>query len=76
MLEVRLLGKFEVKHNGRSISISSRPAQSLFAYLILSAGTSHRREKLAGLLWPDLLDELARDHLHHALPPLSPDQSE
>src|SRR5262249_15858807 len=67
MLEVRLLGRFEVKYKKKSIDISSRPAQSLFAYLMLSAGTSHRREKLAGLLWPDSLEETARDNLRHAL---------
>ena len=67
MLKVRLLGMFEVKHKKNSINISSRPAQSLFAYLILSAGTSHRREKLAGMLWPDSLEETARDNLRHAL---------
>ena len=52
MLEAHLLGKFEVKYKNRPIQIASRPAQSLFAYLILSAGTSHRREKLAGMLQP------------------------
>ena len=67
MLEVRLLGKFEVSHDGKIIAIPSRPAQSLFAYLILNAGTAHRREKLAGMLWPDSLDETARDNLRHAL---------
>ena len=66
-LEVKLLGKFEVSGDGKPITISSRPAQSLFAYLILSAGTSHRREKLAGLLWPDSLEGTARDNLRHAL---------
>ena len=67
MLEVRLLGTFDVKHKNKSIGITSRPAQSLFAYLILSTGTAHRREKLAGLLWPDSLEETARDNLRHAL---------
>src|SRR6188474_1809172 len=67
MLEVRLLGKFDVKSEQKPIDIASRPAQCLFAYLILSAGTSHRREKLAGLLWPDSLEETARDNLRHAL---------
>ena len=67
MLEVRLLGKFEVRHDGKPINIASRPAQSLFAYLILNAGTAHRREKLAGMLWPDSLEETARDNLRHAL---------
>jgi DNA-binding SARP family transcriptional activator len=66
-LEGKLLGKFEVSFDGKPISITSRPAQSLFAYLILSAGTSHRREKLAGMLWPDSLEETARDNLRHAL---------
>jgi predicted ATPase/DNA-binding SARP family transcriptional activator len=67
MLEVRLLGTFEVKHKKKPINISSRPAQSLFAYLILNARSSHRREKLAGMLWPDSLEETARDNLRHAL---------
>src|SRR5688572_20957276 len=67
MLEVRLLGAFQVKRDGKPVTISSRPAQSLFAYLILSAGTSHRREKLAGMLWPNSLEETARDNLRHAL---------
>lgn len=67
MLEVRLLGTFDIKYKQKPIRISSRPAQSLFAYLILHAGISHRREKLAGLLWPDSLEETARDNLRHAL---------
>src|SRR5512141_418733 len=67
MLKVRLLGKFDLRNGETSINISSRPAQALFAYLILSAGTSHRREKLAGMLWPDSLEETARDNLRHAL---------
>lgn len=67
MLEVHLLGKFEVKYNKKLLDISSRPMQSLLAYLILSAGTAHRREKLAGLIWPDSLEETARDNLRHTL---------
>ena len=50
MLEIRLLGTFEVSHKKRLINIPSRKAQSLFAYLNLSPGVAHRREKLAGLL--------------------------
>ena len=67
MLEVKLLGKFDVRRDGKIIAITSRPAQSLFAYLVLKAGSSHRREKLAGMLWPDSLEETARDNLRHAL---------
>ena len=67
MLKVKLLGAFEVKRNGKPVTITSRPAQSLFAYLVLSAGTAHRREKLAGILWPDSVEESARDYLRHSL---------
>jgi DNA-binding SARP family transcriptional activator len=67
MLEVKLLGGFEVLRDGKSVTIPSRPAQSLFAYLVLNAGTSHRREKLAGILWADSTEESARDYLRHGL---------
>lgn len=67
MLEVRLLGTFDLKYKKKPIDISSRSAQSLFACLILNAGTPQRREKLAGLFWPDSLEETARDNLRHAL---------
>jgi len=67
MLEVRLTGKFDIKYNDKPVTIASRPAQSLFAYLILNAGTSHRREKLAGMFWPDGTEEKARAYLRHEL---------
>src|SRR6266487_2102651 len=46
MLQVRLLGQFDLSLNKKRITIPSRVGQSLFAYLVLGAGTSHRREKL------------------------------
>ncbi|MGZ9234513.1 MAG: AfsR/SARP family transcriptional regulator [Anaerolineales bacterium] len=67
MFEVRLLGMFDIKYKKKPVVISSRPAQSLFAYLALNAGISQRREKLAAMLWPDSLEETARDNLRHAL---------
>jgi predicted ATPase/DNA-binding SARP family transcriptional activator len=67
MLEVRLLGSFQLKFGKKRVDLSSRSAQSLFAFLILNAGTSYRREKLAGQLWPDSTEESARDYLRHAL---------
>jgi predicted ATPase/DNA-binding SARP family transcriptional activator len=67
MLEVRLLGQFKLSLNGKPFDISSRPAQSLFAYLILNAGSRHRREKLAGLLWPVSTESNARNNLRQAL---------
>lgn len=78
MLEIRLIGTFNIISDGKPVIISSRAAQSLFAYLILSAGTLHRREKLAGIFWPDTTEEKARAYLRHelwrirkALPPKS-----
>jgi predicted ATPase/DNA-binding SARP family transcriptional activator len=67
MLEVRLIGKFDIRCDGKPVIIPSRTAQSLFAYLTLTAGTSHRREKLAGMFWPDATEEKARAYLRHEL---------
>ena len=60
MLRVRLLGQFDVRVDDKRVLIPSRAGQSLMAYLLLTARTTHRREKLAGLLWPDTSDENAR----------------
>lgn len=67
MLAVSLLGQFAIRHDGESITISSRNAQSLFAYLLLYPGQAQRRERLAGLLWPDSSEENARSNLRHEL---------
>jgi pentatricopeptide repeat protein len=48
-------------------TIPTRNAQSLFAYLLLNAGQAQRRERLAGLLWPDSSEENARSNLRHEL---------
>lgn len=65
MLQVWLLGQFEIRLDGRRVVLSARAAQSLLAYLMLSAGTPHRREKLAGLFWSELPEENARRNLRH-----------
>jgi predicted ATPase/DNA-binding SARP family transcriptional activator len=67
MLEIRLLGQFEVRLNNEIVKISSQASQSLLAYLVLNAGTRQRREKLAGLLWPDSDHTKARRQLRQAL---------
>jgi WD40 repeat protein/DNA-binding SARP family transcriptional activator len=67
MLEVRLLGQFELRIDGMVQVLPSRPAQSLLAYLVLHAGIPQRRERLAGLLWPDRSDVSARRNLRTAL---------
>ena len=67
MLQIQLLGQFEVRADGKRVSIASRAGQSLLAFLILTAGTVHRREKLAGMFWPDTSDENARRNLRQEL---------
>ncbi len=67
MLQIRLLGQFDLRANGVRLAVPSRAGQSLFAYLVLTAGTSHRREKLAALFWPDTSDESARRYLRQEL---------
>lgn len=67
MLELRLLGQFDLKIDGIRQEISSRPAQSLLAYLALNMDVPQRRERLAGLLWPNTLESSARNNLRQAL---------
>jgi pentatricopeptide repeat protein len=67
MLAVRFLGQFEVMRDGSRLAIPTRNAQSLFAYLVINTGKAHRREKLAGILWPDSSEENARSNLRHEL---------
>ncbi|MGD8731687.1 MAG: BTAD domain-containing putative transcriptional regulator, partial [Anaerolineales bacterium] len=66
-LKIYLLGQFRLQSDDEPIELPSRPAQSLLAYLVMNAGIPHRREKLAGLLWPDSAEENARGYLRQAL---------
>ena len=67
MLQIRLLGQFDVRLDGKRIVVPSRASQSLLAYLSMTAGTPHRREKLAGTIWPDSSEENARKNLRQEL---------
>ncbi len=66
MLEIRLLGQFTVQVDGAAVEMTARPAQALLAYLLLNP-VAHRRERLAGLLWPDSSEANARRNLRQAL---------
>jgi DNA-binding SARP family transcriptional activator len=67
MLQIRLLGQFDVRLDGKRVTIPTPTAQSLLAYLAVTAGTPHRREKLAGTFWPDTTEEIARKNLRQEL---------
>jgi len=67
MLQIRLLGQFDIRLDGKRVTISTRAGQSLLAYLALTAGNAHRREKIAGTFWPDTSEESARKNLRQEL---------
>ena len=67
-LSIRLLGPFQVALAGEPANgFSTDKARALLAYLILEANRPHRREVLAGLLWPDYPEKSARTSLRSAL---------
>ena len=66
-LKIYLLGQFKLLANEQLIELPSRSAQSLLSYLALNTGVIHRREKLAGLLWPDAEESNSRSYLRQAL---------
>ena len=68
MLRLTLFGGFQARLGpGGVLSLSSRKAQALLAYLGAHPGQAHPRDKLAALLWGESRGEQARDGLRHAL---------
>jgi predicted ATPase/DNA-binding SARP family transcriptional activator len=67
MLKIRLLGQFSLQLNGQTVELSSRSAQSLLAFLLLHKDTRFRREKISGILWPELDETTARKNLRQDL---------
>lgn len=67
MVEIRFLGKFEIRSDGAIRDLAARKAQSLLAYLLINRRAGHRREKVAGILWPDSDESNARSRLRYAL---------
>jgi hypothetical protein len=67
MLEIRLLGPFELRVDGTAVALTSSRAQSLLAYLALRPGTPQRRDRVAFLRWPESTDQQARTNLRHVL---------
>lgn len=67
-LELILLGQFEcLLPSGMRISLTTRKAEVLLAYLALSPGLRHPRERLISLLWSDRGEEQARNSLRQCL---------
>lgn len=67
-LTLSLLGGFEARIGpGPPLPVTTKKAQALLAYLALTPGQSHPREKLAALLWTDTAPGPARNALRQAL---------
>ncbi|MFC7533023.1 ATP-binding protein [Actinoplanes sp. GCM10030250] len=67
MLEIRLFGTFELRAGGEPVVLTSARAQSLLAYLALRGDEPQRRDRVAGLLWPESAEAQARTNLRHLL---------
>jgi DNA-binding SARP family transcriptional activator len=67
-LSIRVLGPLQVSLDGEPLSgFNSDKVRALLAYLASSPDHPHRREVLAGLLWPEFPERSARTNLRNAL---------
>lgn len=67
-VEIRLLGGFEVRVDGRAVSgFESQKVRGLLAYLAMARGVPQGRERLAALFWPEHEPNSARSSLRQAL---------
>jgi WD40 repeat protein/DNA-binding SARP family transcriptional activator len=67
-LSIQLLGRIQIISNGEPVTgFDSDKVRALLAYLAVESDRSHRRGKLAGLLWPDFPERSARTSLRRAL---------
>ncbi len=63
-----LLGAYQATRDGEPVTrFGSVKTQALLAYLAVEADRPHRRDALAGLLWPEEPDRTARNNFRHAL---------
>ncbi|MFQ5593204.1 MAG: BTAD domain-containing putative transcriptional regulator [Anaerolineae bacterium] len=67
-LAIRLLGPLQVTLDGNPVTaFESDKVRALLAYLVVESNRPHRREALAGLLWPEWSERAARANLRRAL---------
>lgn len=67
-VSLTLLGGFRAQFpSGMAVTLPTRKAQALLAYLALPPGRAHPRDKLAALFWGDVPQARARGALRQAL---------
>src|SRR5262245_45723736 len=67
VVELNVLGRFELRRDGAARAIRFRKAEAVLAVLALSEECTVDRDKLCGLLWPDVPDVQARHSLRQTL---------
>ena len=68
MLEIRLLGGFQVTYDSERIAALNTPRlQSLLGFLLLRHNLPQSRQTLAAMLWPETTDGQARTNLRNLL---------
>src|SRR5512137_1906758 len=67
-LSISLLGSFQVTLDDRPVTdFVTDKTRALLAYLAVENDRPHRRESLAGLMWPDQPDQDSRRNFRQAL---------
>ncbi len=67
-LTISALGSFQICLDGSPvIGLESDKGRALLVYLAVEAGRPHRRERLAGLFWPEMPERQARKNLRQAV---------
>src|SRR5262245_22811148 len=67
-LRLSFLGPFQVMRDNATVTaFATDLARALLVYLAVEADRPHRREALAGLLWPDRPDAAALQNLRQTL---------
>ena len=67
-LSLRLLGGFQLRAaSGAAVSLPSRKARALIAYLAVRCGRTYSRDAMTALLWADVTDRQARHSLRQTL---------
>jgi DNA-binding SARP family transcriptional activator len=68
LISLALLGGFRARlEAGPALTLPTRKAQAVLAYLAVPLGRAHPRDKLAALLWGDRPETLARTSLRQTL---------
>jgi DNA-binding SARP family transcriptional activator/pimeloyl-ACP methyl ester carboxylesterase len=72
MARLSLLGPFSIERDG-PVTLRNKKAQALVAFLAMTPGVAHVRERLATLLWPDSNEGAARQSLRQCVSTLRRD---